>query len=199
MERYQGDVPSEYKPRYNIAPGQKVLTITRAETQVSEAQFMEWGISTGMTSRVINARVESIHEKPLFRSLFQRHRCLIPASGYYEWKHEGSHKTPYYLSSATTRLISFAGLIRPSKEGDQIVILTTEANPPSSEIHDRKPVILNPPDEMRFLTDGEIIQIGAPLGMYEVSPRVNGIREDSPDLIIPWRSRSVQQAFGDIE
>lgn len=196
MERYGVDVPSGYKPCYNLAPGQNLLTITKM-AQSTEAHLTEWGIQTGMAHRVINARVETIHDKPLFRNLFPTHRCLIPASGYYEWKHEGSHKTPFYFSLESEPLISFAGLIRPSKDGDQVVILTMEAPSPYSEIHDRMPVILNSPDEQSFLTDGEIHMTPKTLGRHEVSPLVNGVNHDGPDLIVPWKPHSVQKTFGD--
>ena len=197
MERYRVDPPSGYRPRYTSAPGQKVLTITSTGDS-SESHLTAWGVSTGRSHRVINARVETIHEKPLFRDLFPEHRCLIPASGYFEWKHEGSHKSPYYFSSGSEPLISFAGLIRPSPDGDQMVILTTGATPPYSEIHDRMPVILNPIEEMRYLVQGEISLIPEVLGFYEVSPRVNAVSEDGPGVIVPWRPHSAQQTFGDI-
>lgn len=186
-ERYGVVVPQEYRPRYNVAPGQMILTIT---SEISA--LTEWGVQLGEKNRIINARVESIHEKPLFKNLFTEHRCLIPASGYYEWKHEGSHKIPYYFSSVSGGLLSFAGLIRPGKEGIQVVILTTAASAPYSAIHDRMPVTLDGEAESLYLAEGEISSIPG-LQMYEVSSWVNQGTIDTPDLIKPVKKSFVQQ------
>lgn len=197
FERFGVTVPAEYKPGYNLSPGKKIPAITRT-TRSLEISLPEWGFHTGMTHPVINARIETIQENFLFRDLFPAHRCLIPASGYYEWKQEGDRKFPWYFSSQSDGLISFAGLIRPATEGDQVVILTTRAVPPYSEIHDRMPVILNLPDEQKFLADGEITMIQQTVQMYQVSTRVNAVSEEGPDLIKPWKPHSVQKTFGDI-
>jgi putative SOS response-associated peptidase YedK len=195
-ERYGVDVPPDYRPRYNIAPAQPVLTIRKAPDRW-EGRMTEWGFRAGPVNRIINARVESVHEKPLFKNLFPDHRCLIPAAGYYEWKHEGREKTPYYCTPESGDLISFAGLIRPSREGDQAVILTTGAIAPCSEIHDRMPVILGPGSEQKFLSDGEITP--APLlRVYEVSPRVNQWTADDPDLIRPAARARKQSTLADL-
>ncbi len=185
-DRYKVSIPPEYKPRYNLAPGQMVFTIG------SSSEMTEWGIILPGMKRIINARVESIQEKPLFKKLFSDHRCLIPSSGYYEWKHEGSHKIPYYFSSKTNPILSFAGVIRPSSEGNQAVILTREATQPYSEIHSRMPVILNSDSEEEYLSNGRIETYDA-LQMFEVSSWVNQISIDEPDLIKPVQKSFVQQ------
>lgn len=194
MDRYEVTIPGNYLPRYNLAPSQLILAITEG-AQAFEAHMYEWGITTGISHRIINARVETVHEKPLFKNLFEKHRCLIPASGYYEWKHDGNRKTPYYFSSQSDPIISFAGLIRPSSHGDQIVILTTKAIPPYADIHDRMPVIFNPMSDREYLTDGAISLIGKPLELYEVSSRVNQVGVDDPDLIKPWKAKSGQMTL----
>ena len=195
-ERYGVEVPPEYKPRYNISPSQPILTITKS-LNTFEAHMIGWGFQSGTMQRIINARVETIHEKPLFKHLFPDHRCLIPASGYYEWKNNGDLKIPYYFSSESGSLISFAGLIRPSSHGDQVVILTTRAPPPYSGIHDRMPVILDSVHEVTFLSDGDITGTHA-LRMFEVSPRVNQTNLDYPDLVKPWKYIPEQKTLADI-
>jgi putative SOS response-associated peptidase YedK len=197
MERYHVQVPSPYKPRYNLAPGQKCLAITWSDHSL-KARMIEWGFLFWVTHRVINARIESLHEKPMFRNLFQKNRCLIPASGYYEWKHSGNQRIPYYFSLDSDTMFSFAGLIHPSNDGDEAVIITTQATHPYNEIHDRMPVILNPADEQKYLESGEIIQINTDLTIHEVSHRVNSVSEEGPDLIRPWVHREKQQTLSDI-
>lgn len=192
-ERYNVTVPPGYHPRYNLSPGQEILTITKTASSFG-AHLTEWGFQYGSMHRVINARLETIHQKPLFRDLFSHNRCLIPASGYYEWKHDGHRKIPYYFSSQSDHQISFAGLIRPSHEREQVVILTTRAIPPYSDIHERMPVILNKLDEQVFLSDGSI-SLHNGIEMYEVSPRVNTPMTDDPDLIKPWKSGPAQKTL----
>jgi putative SOS response-associated peptidase YedK len=195
-ERYETPVPSDYTPRFNISPGQDILTISGTDMTL-EARMTVWGFQSGLTHRVINARVETIHEKALFNNLFPDHRCLVPASGYFEWKHDGNRKNPYYFTMQPEILVSFAGLIRPLKNDREVVILTTRAVPPASGIHDRMPVILNPPDERKFLETGEISMTQKMFAMHKVSTRVNSVHTDGPDLIKSWKPRSIQQSFGD--
>ncbi|HWQ65776.1 MAG TPA: SOS response-associated peptidase [Methanospirillum sp.] len=190
-ERYQVITPELYTPRFNLAPGQKILSITQG-SQHYDAHLIDWGIQSGKGHRVINARIETIHEKHLFRDLVLSHRCLIPASGYYEWKHAAGMKIPYYFSSRSESLISFAGLIHPSPTGGEGVILTTQASPPCSDIHDRMPVLLNPPDEQKYLLYGEISPIEERLEMFEVSSRVNRVGVDDPGLVKPSKPGSQQ-------
>ena len=180
-ERYRATVPPEYKQRFNVAPGQRILTIT------ASAELVEWGFHVEARPRIINARIEKVQETPIFRDLYVDHRCLIPASGYYEWKHEGSYKTPFYFSSKKGDLLSIAGIVRPSKDGNQVVILTMEAPDPLASIHDRMPVILTGNEENRFLT-GKHFATETNLQMYEVSSCVNQVTIDEPDLIKPVKS-----------
>lgn len=198
MERYDANLPEEYRPRYNVSPGTPILTVSQNGTDTI-AQMNEWGITSGLSHRIINARIETVREKNLFRKSFEEHRCLIPASGYYEWKHDKTRKTPYYFSSQKSPLISFAGFIRPSPEGDQVVILTTEARKPYSDIHDRMPVILNPENEPEYLREGSILKFEDVLDIIEVSSRVNQVSPDDPDLIKPVNHRSGQMTLGETE
>lgn len=197
MDRYEVSVPEEYRPRYNISPSTKILAISDNEG-TNEAKMYEWGIIAGLSHRIINARVETVREKTLFKKSFENHRCLIPASGYYEWRHDENRKTPHYFSSQTSSIISFAGLIRPSSEGEQVVILTTQAIPPYAEIHDRMPVILSPTSENDFLREGNISIIEKPLNLFEVSSRVNQVNVDDSELIKPVTHRTGQMTLGDL-
>ncbi|NLV26577.1 MAG: SOS response-associated peptidase [Methanomicrobiales archaeon] len=195
LERYDVIVPDEYRPRYNISPANKILAISQNGTG-NIARMHEWGITAGLSHRIINARIETVREKNLFRKSFEEYRCLIPASGYYEWKHEKTRKTPYYFSSQITPILSFAGFIRPSLEGEQVVILTTKALLPYSDIHDRMPVILDPAGEPDYLKGGNISIFEKGLDIIEVSPRVNQVHVDDPDLIKPMTHRSGQRTLG---
>ena len=189
-ERYKVIVPPEYKPRFNVAPGQRILTIT------TSAGLATWGFYVRTNKRIFNARIENVHEKPLFRNLYADHRCLIPASGYYEWKQEGSYKIPYYFSSTSENLFSIAGFIRQSKDGNEVVILTTKAPAPLDSIHARMPVILKYDEEKKFLT-GKEFSSEMNLQIHEVSSCVNQVIIDEPDLIKPVKKRYVQQALCD--
>jgi len=184
--RFRVLVPPEYRPRYNLAPGQMILTVTG-----SSSHMVEWGLHTEVGKRVINARVESVHEHPFLKELFTSHRCLIPASGYYEWKHEGARRVPYYFSSAYDPLFALAGLLRHGSSGCQAVILTTGAMPPYSEVHNRMPVLISLSDWRDYLSGGDIPpSIG--LRMHQVSSRVNQVANDDPSLIEPVNSGSEQ-------
>jgi len=179
-------VPHEYKPRYNIAPGQTILAITG-----SSSRMVEWGFHTGGRKRVINARIEAVAENPALKELYTTHRCLIPASGYYEWKHERKHKVPYYFSSLSDPLFALAGLLKRCSTGCQVVILTTSAMPPYSEVHNRMPVLISLSDRREFLSGGDIPpSIG--LQMFPVSLRVNQVAIDDRSLIEPVNLSSGQ-------
>ncbi len=184
--RFRVSVPPEYRPRYNIAPGQMILAVTG-----SSSLMVEWGFHTREAKRFINARVESVHDNPVLNELFTSHRCLIPATGYYEWKQEGTRRIPYYFSSRSEPLFALAGLIRHCSSGCQAVILTTGAMPPYSEIHNRMPVLISISDLRGYLSGGDIPpSIG--LQMYQVSSRVNLVANDDPSLIEPVSPGSKQ-------
>lgn len=145
--------PLELRGRYNIAPSQPILTIANEGAQ--KAEFMLWGLVPAWakdTSRaVINARAETLGEKPTFRGPFKYHRCLIPADGFYEWKKTAGSKgkTPYYFQLAQGQPFAFAGLWDEWKSADgssvrTCAIVTTSANALIADIHQRMPVILAP-------------------------------------------------------
>jgi len=150
-------------PRYNIAPSQPVAAV-RATPAGSgrELALLRWGLVPSWSkdptigNRLINARAETVREKPSFRNAFRRHRCLIPASGFYEWQREERGKQPYFVRMRDERLFAFAGLWDRWESQDKGVIetctiLTTAANAVLAPIHDRMPVILPPTEYARWL------------------------------------------------
>jgi putative SOS response-associated peptidase YedK len=144
----------EVTPRYNIAPTQPVLAVVQDRKEpVRHAREMRWGLvpswatDLSIGNSLINARAESILEKPAFKEAFRKRRCLIPADGFYEWKRAGSTKQPYHFGRADGDVFAFAGVWDrwQSPEGKWIEscsILTTDANALLNEVHDRMPVIV---------------------------------------------------------
>ena len=138
-------------PRYNIAPTQYIPAIVQADSR--QLVGFRWGLipswakDAKIASNLINARSETLEEKPSFRTPFQKRRCLIPTDGWYEWKKEGAGKQPYFFHRRDDELFAFAGLWEEwkSPEGELIqtcTIITTEANELAADFHHRMPVIL---------------------------------------------------------
>src|SRR5476649_843692 len=148
--------------RFNIAPTQLARVIRIGEGGEREAVLLRWGLvpfwAKGLSAgtKMINARSEGIEEKPAFRAAVRQRRCLVPATGFFEWKGVPGRKQPYAITLADRPLFAFAGLWeswRPA-DGDAVetfTIVTTDANPGVAEIHDRMPVILPPDEEDRWL------------------------------------------------
>ncbi len=197
-------VPEGLEPRYNVAPTQPVAVITNEDA--AALTFHRWGLVPSWAkditigNKLINARAETAHEKPSFRSAFKRRRCLIPTSGFYEWKKTGGAKAPHFIHLQDQPAFAFAGLweVWHSPEGDQLrtcTILTTSANELMAPLHDRMPVILDPSDYALWLSSGELeVEELLPLmrsydtgrmAHYEVSQMVNRPIMDSPELIEP--------------
>ena len=154
-------------PRYNIAPSQPVTVITHPFGSVRECQEMTWGLVPSSTKdpalnpRPINARAETLHERSTFRPLLSSHRCLIPATGFYEWVKSGKSSIPYYIHRRDGGLFAFAGLWDAWKAPDGLfrntfTIITTRPNPLVARYHDRMPAILLPGNEARWLGFGAL-------------------------------------------
>lgn len=191
-------------PRYNIAPTQPVAAVRLAPNGERELTHFRWGLvpswakDLSMGAKMINARAETAAEKPAFRAAFKRRRCLIPASGFYEWQKIDSRKQPMYIHPVDG-LMSFAGLweIWSSADGDLLetcTILTTEPNGLMSSIHNRMPVILDPDDYSTWLhpdTKPDLLMHllrSAPdewLEAFPVSTAVNSPANDAPGCIEP--------------
>lgn len=192
-------------PRYNVAPGQEVPVIVRGDR--NQVLPMVWGLIPPFVKdpaagrAVINARAETLLSKPAFRGAIQRYRCLVPASGFYEWKREGVRKVPFYIRFRGSPLFSFAGLYGPRRHpagGDAlptVAIITTEPNRLVAGLHDRMPAILLRKSEEDWLRQGpvgpaelEALLAPYPAGEMEafpVSGRVNDPRSEGPELIRP--------------
>jgi putative SOS response-associated peptidase YedK len=151
---------------------------------------------------MINARAETVADKPSFRAAFKRRRCLIPASGFFEWQRMGSQKQPMYIQLADGSLLALAGLWETwhSPDGSEIescTIITTEPNELMAPIHNRMPVIVEPADYDLWLDPGERPENGLHLlrpypptlmNAYPVSTQVNNPRNDTPDCVAPLTS-----------
>lgn len=195
----------DYSPRYNIAPTQQVLTIRGTEAG-NRAAFMRWGLipswarEHSIGSRMINARCESVHEKPAFRTAIRYRRGIISANGFFEWKEEGGKKQPLYVRMKDGAIMSFAGIWDhwKSPDGETLAtcsILTTASNRLIQPLDDRMPVILHPEEYDLWLdrevTDPERLKsLYQPypadlMERYPVSPLVNNPRNDSPACIEP--------------
>jgi putative SOS response-associated peptidase YedK len=146
----------DVEARYNIAPTQEILGVVDAGDG-REMKFFKWGLipswakDTSMGARLINARSETVEEKPAFREAFKKRRCIIPADGFYEWQRTEGKKQPFFFQMMDKSPFGFAGLWeRWQGVGGQVIesctILTTEANEVLSPVHDRMPVILHSGD-----------------------------------------------------
>lgn len=156
------EMPPPLPARFNIAPTQTVATIRQLPSKPRELALLTWGLvpswakDPSIGNRMINARSETIAEKPAFRSAFRRQRCLVLADGYYEWKTIEGKKQPYHIRMQDDAAFGFAGLWEKWKgEGENwletCTIITTSSNALTSSIHDRMPVILHPGDYERWL------------------------------------------------
>lgn len=200
------ELPLDYRPRYNIAPTQAVLAIIRAEGG-RRAGWLQWGLvpswakDPAIGNRLINARAESVHEKPAFRSAFERRRCLIVADGYYEWQRRPDRrKAPYWLHRTDRRPFAMAGLwerwTSPDGSGPlySCTIITTAANDFVRPIHERMTVILSRDETTLWLdpaTDRATLRAllrpypHDDLAAHQVSTLVNSPQNELPECIEP--------------
>jgi putative SOS response-associated peptidase YedK len=196
-------------PRYNIAPSQPVPVIRQQPDGSRHLVPLRWGLVTAWAKEpgagLINARAETVDAKPSFRRAFRERRCIIPASGFYEWQKGEQGKVPYYIRMADGAPMPFAGIWECWKAPDGQVlescaILTTTANATVSAIHERMPVILPPAAIARWLDpvlhDAErLAALLAPcpperIEAYPVATLVNRPANDSPACIEPARLES---------
>ena len=192
-------------PRYNIAPGQNAPVIVNADG-VRKLAMMRWGLvpswakDPSIGNRMINARAETVAQKPAFKRLLGKRRCLVLADGFYEWRREGKRKFPMRIVLKDTRPFAFAGLWDAWKraEGDELhsfTIITTEANELLRPIHDRMPVILDGESGAKWLdpelTEPRLLTVlllpfaSELMEAYEVSTMVNSPANDRPECISP--------------
>lgn len=189
---------SPYPPNYNVTPQTKMPVITNEDPRLF--QFITWGLHPvwlKVKTGIINIRSEAVQTKPFFKKLFEAKRCLIPATGFYEWKKESGKKIPYYFTLKDTPVFSFGGIwferkITNNETERFFAILTTEANDILSPIHNRMPVILSHRDEKEWLNDDTPITTLAHLmspfdakrmQFTQVSTKVNNPKNNSAELI----------------
>jgi putative SOS response-associated peptidase YedK len=195
----------DVRRRYNVAPGDDVLTVTTDKEGQPRGELLRWGLvpswsnpATGL--KMINARSETVTEKPAFRRAFERYRCLIVADGFYEWRRTaGGPKQPFHIARADGELFSFAGLwsIWHGEDGQTLrtcTILTTAANAAIESLHDRMPVILAPGAEPTWLDAStprsELDELlgglpAADTALTEVGFAVNDAHYDGPECLAP--------------
>lgn len=225
-------VGGDREPDYNVAPTKRIYTVLERKPEPAaegeaperasegrpperELRLVKWGLvpswakdNTG-GSRLINARAETVAVKPSFRAAFARHRCLIPADGYYEWVTEGKVKQPFYIRRADEGVLAFAGLYElwrnqavPEDHEDAWywsgTIVTTQATDEIGRIHDRTPMVIAPGDWAEWLDPGnkdkELVHAlmhpamtagDGGLVSFPVSTEVNSVRHNGPALIEP--------------
>ena len=194
----------EFRPRYNIAPTQQVLTITNDGQR--RAEFMRWGLipfwakDPKIGYRMINAVGETAATKSAFRAAFKKRRCLIPADGFFEWRKEGKQKVPTYIFLKSRKPFAFAGLWESwkSPDGETIrscTIVTTKPNEFIEPIHNRMPVILSEETEALWLDPMteeadtlSALLIPSPAELmeaYEVSNFVNYAKNEGRECVLP--------------
>ena len=221
-------IGAEVPPSYNVAPTQTVRTVLERPPKdepeadaVRQLRSVRWGLipswakDAKIGSRLINARSETITEKPSFKKAASRRRCIVPADGYYEWEKRDGAKVPYFLHDGDTGrsagstpggVLAMAGLYElwrdPTKAEDDesrwvwsVTVLTSPAADALGHIHDRSPVVL-PPDLRASWLDPTVTDLGAVQDMlaaipeprlepYEVSTAVNSVKNNSPELLTP--------------
>jgi len=198
------DTPA-YPSRFNVAPSQEIAIIRQNAAGENTLDFLRWGLvphwakDKAIGYKMINARSETVHEKPAFRHAIRYNRCIIPASGFYDWQHIGAKKQPYYFHMADNSPMAFAGLWEQWKDPgaenplETFTILTTVANELVAPVHDRMPVILHPdnyglwlnrdihdPEQLRHLYRPFPTDL---MSMYQVPDLVNNPKFDSPACI----------------
>jgi len=178
----------------NLPPGEAASIIAQGENQEAVVKNMEWGFKPSWNPQtlLINARSESVVEKPTFRNAFRCRRCLIPALGFYEWRREAGKKTPFYFSATNEEYPLVMGGVM---ESSHFVILTTAANETMKPVHDRMPVILQPDDWQDWLNPqcddfNHLNNLMLPvaddyLSCREVSPYVNNVKNKGVECIQP--------------
>jgi putative SOS response-associated peptidase YedK len=194
----------EFAPRYNVAPTQDVVAIRQTADGDRQAAALRWGLvphwakDLAIGNRMINARGETVAEKPAFRQAFKRRRCILPVSGFYEWGPSAAGKWPYFISAKDAPLLSFAGLWESWRGGadadpvESCTIVTIAAAPSIAQVHERMPLCLPSSAYARWLGPAtpaeECIELLTPSDAIEfavrpVSRAVNSPRNDTPRLI----------------
>jgi putative SOS response-associated peptidase YedK len=197
-----------FESRYNIAPSLNILIVRQNREGQRLGDHYRWGLIPGWAkdpsigNRLANARGETVADKPAFRAAFEHWRCLVPASGFYEWKTIAGKKQPYYIRPKGAELLGLAGITEQWKGPDgpvrTVCLITTEPNELMRNIHDRMPVIiprdsygiwLDPMNEDTTQLKALIASYPAPrMEAYPVSRAVSNARNEGPELVEPFAS-----------
>lgn len=204
VERFRKYAPPPHKkihPRYNRSPGQShpILHSNNQSNSWAEAQWGSFPFANSVNSRrfPINARSETVSQKPTFQAAFESQRCLVPADGYYEWQVVERDRNPHFFHLPDRSTFAFAGLWREGPHGLCFTILTRSAQSNCLHIHHRMPVILSDEHYSVWISEqstaGQLLDllnnIKSHILFYPVSKRVNATREDGPELLEPNRDQ----------
>jgi putative SOS response-associated peptidase YedK len=203
FEILEEEIDVELTPRYNVAPGQMIAAVRQhREKPVRKLSSFKWGLVPSWAKdpnigyKMLNARSETIADKPAYREAFKSRRCLIPADGFYEWKTEGKAKQPFHFGMKDDGIFALAGIWERWKDPkgsmlETCSILTTSPNALMEGIHDRMPVIVRPDDYDLWLDPGyknteglaELLKPydASVMKRYAVSTRVNSVKFDDPE------------------
>ncbi len=207
-KRLNAQLLEQFKPRYNAAPSQNLPVVINSDP--GSINFFQWGLvpfwanDAQVGNKLINARSETIFEKPSFRESVKKRRCLIPADGFFEWSKKGKLKLPHRIKLKNGEVFMMAGIwdswqISDEKYLNSFSIITTEANDLISSLHERMPVILKKETERDWLKEGlENVDIQSFMKPYDsnemeyylVSNELNNVENDFPELIAPSEGRN---------
>jgi len=202
IDQLNVDLPDfDFEPRYNIAPSQRLPVITNEAP--GQLALHKWGLvpfwakDPKIGYKLINARGETIAQKPSFREATKKRRCLIPADGFYEWKKTATGKQPHHIRLKSREVMTLGGLWETWKDAEgkemrTFTIITTTPNEMMEDLHDRMPVIIPPEDRQQWL-EGSVEEAlalvkpypSAPMEAVRVSTRVNSPRNEGPELLEP--------------
>ena len=184
-----------YSESYNVTPSQLRPIVQLNAQQETEMHLSQWGLVPSWAKDIklapINAKAETLREKPFFRAAYKSRRCIVPINGFYEWQGEKGNKSPYYIYPSSSPFFALAGLWECRETPEEVLhsftIITTEANPLMQTIHHRMPVILAKEHYQHWLIDGsEDLLKPCPdewMAMHAVSKRVNKPGNDGAKLI----------------
>ena len=195
------EVAPELKPRYNIAPTQDIAAIRNGTEGEREFALLRWGLvpfwakEPSIGNRMINARAETVAEKPSYRNAYKHRRCLVLADGFYEWQRGGDVKVPYFISLASGEPFGLAGIWEnwtDKETGESLQttsLITTAANDFMAPLHHRMPVILEASTATEWLAGSadlldDVASITPKLQAWPVDRRVNNARNDGEDLVL---------------
>ncbi len=194
------ETAAEVAPRFNIAPTQEIVAIRNAEDQSRELVLLRWGLvpfwakDPSIGNRMINARAETVAEKPAYRAAYRHRRCIVLADGFYEWQRDGNVKTPYFISLANGNPFGLAALWEnwtDKETGESLqttTLITTAANDFMKPLHHRMPVVLEAGAAGDWLAGSnelldDVDAVTPPLQAWPVDRRVNNARNEGEDLI----------------